>query len=129
MEVSGQLLGRFTPRETAAGTSWIGGWMSPRAGLNRITKRNFPSHRRESNSDHPNAQPLYRLGYRGSSCGGWGAEGREINRTFQFQNFTDRDHRNQDNTEISLRGTNTGNVTWIELTQHRSFRTPVLQYQ
>jgi len=25
--------GRFTPRERAPGTRWIGGWVGPRAGL------------------------------------------------------------------------------------------------
>jgi len=26
---------RFTPKERAPGTHWIGGWVSPRTGLNR----------------------------------------------------------------------------------------------
>jgi hypothetical protein len=39
--------GRFTPRERAPGTHWIGGWVGPRAGLDAVVKRTFPSHRRE----------------------------------------------------------------------------------
>jgi hypothetical protein len=31
--------GRFTPREMAPGTQWIGGWMGPRAGLDTVKKR------------------------------------------------------------------------------------------
>jgi len=35
--------GRFTPRERAPGTHWIGGWVDPRNGLDAvdITKRKF----------------------------------------------------------------------------------------
>jgi hypothetical protein len=33
--------GRFTPRERAPGTHWIGGWVGPRAGLDDVDKRNF----------------------------------------------------------------------------------------
>jgi hypothetical protein len=28
--------GRFTPRERAPGTHWIGGWVGPRAGLDAV---------------------------------------------------------------------------------------------
>jgi hypothetical protein len=31
--------GRFTPGETAPGTHWIGGWVGPRAGLDRVEQR------------------------------------------------------------------------------------------
>jgi hypothetical protein len=31
--------GRFTPRKRALGTHWIGGWLSPRAGVDAIDKR------------------------------------------------------------------------------------------
>jgi hypothetical protein len=43
MDVSGQLhaLGRFTPRERAPGTHWIGGWVGPRAGLDYEEKTKF----------------------------------------------------------------------------------------
>jgi hypothetical protein len=30
---------RFTPEERAPDTHWIGGWVSPRAGLNAVEKR------------------------------------------------------------------------------------------
>jgi hypothetical protein len=41
--------GRFTPRERAPGTHWIGGSVSPRAVLDAVVKRKIPSPRRESN--------------------------------------------------------------------------------
>jgi hypothetical protein len=28
--------GRFTPKERAPGTHWIGGWVGPRAGLDKV---------------------------------------------------------------------------------------------
>jgi hypothetical protein len=39
--------GRFTPRERAPGTHWIGGWVGPRAILDTVVKRKIPSPRRE----------------------------------------------------------------------------------
>jgi hypothetical protein len=36
--------GRFTPREKAAGTRWIGGWSGPSAVLDAVVKRKIPSH-------------------------------------------------------------------------------------
>jgi hypothetical protein len=36
--------GRFTPRERASGTHWIGGWVGPRAVLDTGVKRKIPSH-------------------------------------------------------------------------------------
>jgi hypothetical protein len=41
--------GRLTPRERAPGTHWIGGWVGPRAGLDAVVKRTFPSFCRDSN--------------------------------------------------------------------------------
>jgi hypothetical protein len=35
--------GRFTPRERAPGTHWIGGWVGPRAVLDAVAKRKIPS--------------------------------------------------------------------------------------
>jgi hypothetical protein len=32
---------RFTPRERAPGTHWIGGWVDSRAGLDDVEKRKF----------------------------------------------------------------------------------------
>jgi hypothetical protein len=49
--------GRFTPRERAPGTHWIGGWVGPRAGLDAVVKRKIPSPLRESNPDHPVRSP------------------------------------------------------------------------
>jgi len=34
---------RFTPRERAPGTHWIGGWVGPRAGLDTLMRRKIPS--------------------------------------------------------------------------------------
>jgi hypothetical protein len=47
--------GRFTPRERAPGTHWIGSWVGPRAVLDAVVKRTIPSSRRESNptTDRP----------------------------------------------------------------------------
>jgi hypothetical protein len=35
--------GRFTPRERASGTHWIGGWVGPRAVLDAVVKRKLCS--------------------------------------------------------------------------------------
>jgi hypothetical protein len=35
--------GRFTPRERAPGTHWIGGWVGPSAVLDAVMKRKIPS--------------------------------------------------------------------------------------
>jgi hypothetical protein len=53
--------GRFTPRERAPGTHWIGGWVGPRAVLNKVVKRKIPSPRRESNPITPIVQPVAHL--------------------------------------------------------------------
>jgi hypothetical protein len=42
-EWSASLPGRFTSRELAPGILWIGGWMGPRAVLDAVVVRNFPS--------------------------------------------------------------------------------------
>jgi hypothetical protein len=41
-EWSASRSGRFTPREGASGTHWIGGWVGPRAILD-VVMRKFPS--------------------------------------------------------------------------------------
>jgi hypothetical protein len=41
--------GRFTSRERAPGTHWIGGWVGPRAVRDAVVKRKIPSSLRESN--------------------------------------------------------------------------------
>jgi hypothetical protein len=56
MEVSSASLpGRFTTREVATGTHWIGGWVGLRAVL---VKRKIPSPRQESNPRTPIVQPV-----------------------------------------------------------------------
>jgi hypothetical protein len=45
--------GRFTPRERAPGIHWIGGWVGPRAVLDAVVNRKFPSSRQESNPRTP----------------------------------------------------------------------------
>jgi hypothetical protein len=62
--------GRFTPRERAPGTHWIGDKMGPRDVLDAVVKRKISNPRRESNPlkpDHPARIPaLYRLSCHGS---------------------------------------------------------------
>jgi hypothetical protein len=41
--------GRFTPRERAAGTHWIGSWVGPRTGLDTVMKRKIHIPCRDSN--------------------------------------------------------------------------------
>jgi hypothetical protein len=48
-EWSSSRLCRFTHKERAPGTHWIGGWVGPRAGLDAVVKRKIPSHCRVSN--------------------------------------------------------------------------------
>jgi hypothetical protein len=50
MEVCGQLhdASRFTTKERAPGTQWVGGWVGPSAGLDAVVKRKIPSHCRDS---------------------------------------------------------------------------------
>jgi len=48
-EWSASCPGRFTPRERAPGTRWIGGWVGPRAGLDTVIKRKIHSPYRDSN--------------------------------------------------------------------------------
>jgi hypothetical protein len=50
--------GRFTPRERAPGTHWIGGWVGPTAVLDAVVKRKIPSPLRESNPRTPIVQPV-----------------------------------------------------------------------
>jgi hypothetical protein len=49
---------RFTPRERALGTHWIGGWVGLRAVLDADVKRKILSPRRESNSRTPIVPPI-----------------------------------------------------------------------
>jgi hypothetical protein len=50
--------GRFTPRERAPGTHWIGGWVGSRAVLYAVLNRKIPSPRRESNLKTPIVQSI-----------------------------------------------------------------------
>jgi hypothetical protein len=50
--------GRFTARERAPGTHWIGDWVGPRAVLDAVVKREIPSPRRESIPRTPIVQPV-----------------------------------------------------------------------
>jgi hypothetical protein len=50
--------GRFTPRERAPCTHWIGDWVGPRAVLDAVVKRKIPSPRRETNPRTPIVQPV-----------------------------------------------------------------------
>jgi hypothetical protein len=46
---------RFSPRERAPGTHWVGGWVGPRAVLDVVVKRKIPSPRRESKLRTPSS--------------------------------------------------------------------------
>jgi hypothetical protein len=59
MEVSVQLHDRFTPRERATSTHWVGGWVDPTAGLDAVVKRKIPSPFRDSKP--PTIQPIAKL--------------------------------------------------------------------
>jgi hypothetical protein len=48
--------GRFTPKERAPGTHWIGGWVGPRAVLDAVVKRKILIPRREQNPRTPIVQ-------------------------------------------------------------------------
>jgi hypothetical protein len=50
--------GRFTPRETAPGTLWTGGWVGLRAVLEAVVKRKIPSPCRESKLKTPIVQSV-----------------------------------------------------------------------
>jgi hypothetical protein len=50
---SASCCGRFTPKERAPGTHWIGGCVGPRAVLDAVVKRKIPSPYRESNRRTP----------------------------------------------------------------------------
>jgi hypothetical protein len=49
---------RFTCRERAPGSHWIGGWVGPRAVLEAVVKRKIPSSHWESNPRTPIVQPI-----------------------------------------------------------------------
>jgi len=51
-ELSASRPGRFTSGERASDTYWIGGWVSPRAGLDAVTRK-IPSLCQEWNPGHP----------------------------------------------------------------------------
>jgi hypothetical protein len=57
-ELSASRPGRFTSRERAPDTHWIGGWVGPRAVLDAVVKRKIPTPRRESNPRTPIVQPV-----------------------------------------------------------------------
>jgi hypothetical protein len=50
--------GRFTPRERALSTHWMGGWVGSSAVLDAVVKRKIPSLRWESNPRTPIVQPV-----------------------------------------------------------------------
>jgi hypothetical protein len=60
--------GHFTPGERVPGTHWIGGWVSPRAGLDDVEKRKFltlPGFELQPLGCPARSQSLYRLSYPG----------------------------------------------------------------
>jgi hypothetical protein len=57
-EWSASRTGRFTPRERAPGTHWIGGRVGPRAVLDAVVNRKIPSPHPETNPRTPIVQPV-----------------------------------------------------------------------
>jgi len=59
MEVGGQLHdpGRFTPRERAPGSHWIGDWVGTRASLDAGVKSKFPIRCQDSKPRPSSPQP------------------------------------------------------------------------
>jgi hypothetical protein len=57
-EWSASRSGRFTPRERARGTHWIGDWVGLRAVLGVVVDRKIPSSFRESNPRSPIVHPV-----------------------------------------------------------------------
>jgi hypothetical protein len=57
-EWSASRLGRFTPKERAPDTHWIGGWVGPRTVLDAVVKGKIPSPCWESNPRTPIIQPV-----------------------------------------------------------------------
>jgi hypothetical protein len=58
--------GRFTPRERAPGTTWIGGLVDPRAGVDYVEKRKSWPYRDSNRDLHgrpARSQSLYRICY------------------------------------------------------------------
>jgi hypothetical protein len=49
---------RFTPKERAPGTHWLGGWVGPRTVLDAVMKKKIPSPRWQSNPRTPIVQPV-----------------------------------------------------------------------
>jgi hypothetical protein len=48
---------RFTPRERAPSTHWVGGWVGLRSGLDAVVKRKFPAPVGTRTPDHPARSP------------------------------------------------------------------------
>jgi hypothetical protein len=57
-ELSASHPGRFTPKERAHGTHWIGGWVGSRAVLDAVVKRKISSPRHYPNPRTPIVQPV-----------------------------------------------------------------------
>jgi len=57
-EWSASRLGRFTARERAPVTHWLGVWVGSRAVLDAVVKRKIPNSRRESNPRTLVVQPI-----------------------------------------------------------------------
>jgi hypothetical protein len=68
-EFSASRPSRFTPKEPAPGTHWIGGWVDPSAGLDDMEKWKFftlPGLELRPLGRSARSQTLYRLRYPGS---------------------------------------------------------------
>jgi hypothetical protein len=70
--------GRFTPRERALGTHWIGGWVGLRAILDAVVKRKILSPHRQSNPRTPIVQPV------AQRCTDWAIAALYLNKLSQY---------------------------------------------
>jgi hypothetical protein len=62
-EWSASCPGCFTPRESAPGTHWIGGWVGPRASLDVVVKRKTPRPCQDSNHKVTNMYYVFNIFY------------------------------------------------------------------
>jgi len=60
-ELSASRPDHFIPGQRIPGTDWIGGWVGPRAGLNVVARRKYPSSCWKSNFGRPVRSLLFIL--------------------------------------------------------------------
>jgi hypothetical protein len=79
--------GRYTPRERALDTHWLGSLVGPRAGLEAVKKREIVSCRKLNPGLPARSPSLYRLSYPDSSV----KSGREDITLYNFRRWNNND--------------------------------------